>query len=404
MESGWIRKEARRGLKPDEYTVLGPKGEERAEGIQQGSSPELFKEKIWVRDVWLPKEKLLVSYGVKSERRFHIAEISEPKHSPYYKLGFTEVPGCLLPLAPVAVWRDLHELSNALFRKLGSQADAQKTVQGFGGNDDEGVEEFKKAKDGDGIKFKGAKPEKLEAGGVSAPTLAFYLQCRDLYSYFAGNLDSLGGLAPLTETVGQDKLLGEAASAQLRDMADTVVKEVKEVFTTLTWYEWHDPIGSRTLEKPIPGTNMSIPVEWNRDSKQGDIDLYELKIDTYSMQDDTPGTKLQKLNMIMSNYVFPAIPMIQQAGGTIDVQKMLEIIAKLSDLPELNEIVIFVNQTELAQQGAGAGQPAHTSREYVHSSRPGMTRQGASNTMQQSLMGGKLQDSQVQQLTGRGLA
>jgi len=392
MDSGWVEKDKRADLKPDEYTVIGPAGEDRAEGIASDESAQLYKDRIWLRDVWLPDERLVVTYGVKSKKLLKTVEWDGPDHGPYYTLGFADVPGNLLPLPPGALWRDLHELGNALFRKLANQADSQKTVHGFSGGNEESVEVFKKAGDGDGIRYTGQPPVELKTGGVEQTTLAFYLQTRNLYSYFAGNIDSVGGLAPMTQTVGQDRLIGEAASAQLRDMAGSVMVVAREIFSALAWYEWHDPIGRRTLEKPVPGTKLSIPVEWGRESKLGSFSLYDLDIDPYSLQDDSPGLKLQKLGMVVNQYVLPLAPLIQQAGGEIDVQAILKLVGQYADLPEIGEIVTFV-EPPANQTPDQLPMPAHTTRTYERVGRPGKTQQGADTEMQQLLLSKDLQDS-----------
>jgi len=354
MEMDWAKKTSREKLKPDEYTMLGQDGEIRAESIANASTPEVFKDRIHMRDVWLPGEKLLVTYGVTSKKLLNVVEWEGPKNGPYVWLGYSDVPGNLLPLPPVSIWYDLNELANGLFRKLGNQADAQKTVQGFPGGDDAGVIAFKDAKDGDGIAYSGAKPEPLTAGGVDSKTLAFFLQTRELSSYFAGNLDSLGGLAPMTQTVGQDKLLGEAASAQLRDMADKTIDAIKEVFYALAWYEWRDPLKQRDLEKKVPGMGVSVPVKWNQESKQGEFDLYDLEIDVYSCQDDSPATKLQKLGLIVERFITPLSPFIQQQSGSIDVEAILDDVVKYSDMPEAGRYVTFMDDYT-GQQGAPMG-------------------------------------------------
>lgn len=389
MEADWIDKAARVGLKPDEYTNISPEGGQRAEGIASDGSAQQYKEKLWLRDVWLPGERLIVTYGVKGERVLKVVEWDGPDVGPYIKLGYSDVPGNLLPLPPVALWRDLHELANGLFRKLGNQADGAKSVLGFQGGNEESVQDFQKAKDGDGIRYTGAEPRELKTSGVDQKTLAFYMQCRDLFSYFAGNLDSLGGLAPMTQTVGQDQLLSEAAGAQLRDMAAKTIDAIRAVFRSLAHYEWHDPIKRRELQKPIPGTDLKVNVEWNRESKKGTFALYDLDIDVYSLQDDSPGLKLQKLGMVMQQYIVPLMPMIQQAGGTVNAQKILEIVARYANLSEIAEIVTFMDQQPDAAAGnEAAPMPSSTRREYVRTGRPGMTRQGASDAMQQLLMGG----------------
>lgn len=399
MEADWIDKDKRDGLRPDEYTVTGPAGEERAESVSTNESANLFKERLWLRDVWLPAEKLLVTYGVKSERLLKVVEWDGPNRGPYHVLGYSDVPGNLLPLPPVAVWRDLHELANGLFRKLANQADSQKSVLGFTGGNEDCVTDFQKAKDGDGIRYTGSQPQVLSAGGINQTTLAFYLQSRDLYSYFAGNLDSLGGLAPMAQTVGQDRLLSEAASAQLRDMAAKTVDLVRDVFRALAWYEWHDPVKSRTLEKPIPGTELSIAVPWDRSSRRGRFDLYDLDIDVYSLQDDSPGLKLQKLGAVVQQYVLPLAPLIQQQGGTIDVQAILRLVAKYSDLPELGEVVTFMDNPNLAEGSDPAKMPQQTTRTYERVNRPGATERGKSQILQQALLGSKPQETEAAALS-----
>jgi hypothetical protein len=332
----------------------------------------------------------MATIAIKSEKVLNDVELEAPSGSPYIKLGFADVPGNLLPLAPVQIWRDLHELGNSIFRKLGKQADGEKSVLGFPGGQDDAVRDYQGAQDGDGITYNGQKPEKLVAGGVNANTLAFYLQCHTLQSYFAGNLDSLGGLSQLTETVGQDKMLSEAASAQLRDMSTLTVDAIKLVFKVLAYYEWSDPIKRRTIEKQIPGTDISVPIDFGPENKTGDFDDLEIEIDVYSLQDNSPAIKLQKLGAVMTQYVFPLAPQIEEMGGTVDIKKLMDYIARYADMPELREIVQFVEGYTMAtgrpKQAASTAPQPQQAREYVHRS-PGPTREGAANQMAQNLVG-----------------
>jgi hypothetical protein len=387
-DAEWIEESARRWVKPDKHTVHNERGERQAQDLSVQESACEYEKRIWLRDVWIPKEKLLVTYGVTSKKQFACREITGP--APYLKLGFSEVPGNLLPLPPVQIWRDLHELANAVFRKLGNQADGEKSVLGFQGGNDEEVQAFQGSADGDGILYQGSEPKTLRAGGVNTNTLMFYNQCKDLSSYFAGNLDSLGGLAQLTETVGQDKLLSEAASAQLRDMSASTVRETRQVFESLAYYEWSDPVKTRTIAKPIPGTDITIPVPFGPEQKTGDFKDLEIDIDIYSLQDTSPQMRLQKLSAIMQQYVLPLGPFIEQAGGVIDFQKLLEYVARYADMPEIKQIVQFAEgygpspQSQRNQSGRAALTP-NQPREYVHHS-PGPSKQGMQNQMIQQMM------------------
>ena len=398
IESDWFDKKALDGLDADRYTIIGEAGEERAESIGQDESANLFKKKIYLRDIWLPSEKLMVTYAVKSKKRLKTIDWTGPELGPYAKLRFDDVPGNLLSLAPISIWRDIHELANALYRKLAKQADAQKTVLGFTGGNDESANDFKEAKDGDGIMYTGPKPEPLTAGGINQGTLAFFLQSKDMFSWMAGNLDSLGGLSPQSETLGQDKLIGKASSAQIQDMAAQVIDFSRDVFRSLAYYEWHDPLRRRKLEKTIPGTDLKIIVPWNQDSRIGRFDMYDLDIDVHSLQDNSPAVKLQKLGVIMQQYIIPLMPAIEAQSGSFDVQYLLELVGKYADFPEMKDLVVFMQQTENAAKGQSARKPANTTRTVERVNRPGATESGKSQILQQALLGGVPQQSEVASL------
>jgi len=374
-------------IKPDEYTTIGLAGETRAESISSSGAAPSYRERNQLRDVWLPHDGLLLTLGARNSELLKFVEWNGPINGPYIKLGYTDVPGNILPLPPVALWRDLHELSNELFRKLGNQGKAAKSVLGFQGGDDEGVKNFKMAADGSGINYSGVEPKELRTSGVDAKTFAFFLQCKELASYYGGNLDNLGGLGTQSPTLGQDKLLSEAASSQMRDMADKTADAIREIFRTLAFYEWNDPIKSRRLQKPIPGTELSIPVEFNSDSKIGDFDMYDLDIDIYSLQDNSPGSRLQKLGIIVQQYVLPFAPLIQADGGSIDVQKILKLVGRYADFQELSEIVQFMEPPAgLPASARQSGMPANTTRTYERVGKPGMSQQGAEATQIQQLL------------------
>jgi len=388
MDSDWVDRVARNTIKPTEPTPVGPNGEVRADGIATGETAEVFRDRIWLRDVWLPNEKRLVTYTVEDSKALNVVDWDGPEPGPYLKLGFSDVPGNLLPLAPVQIWRDLHELGNALFRKLANQGDSEKSVLGFPGGNDDSVEDFKGASDGDGIVYKGGEPKELRAGGVNRNTLAFYLQTKDLSSYFAGNLDGLGGLSAMSETVGQDKLMSEAASAQLRDMSARSVESFKEVMYAIAHYEWHDPIKERMLEKKIPKTDIVVPTKFGPGDKYGEFDLYDLKINVYSLQDESPSVMLQKIGAIVGQYILPLAPLIEAAGGTIDVQRLLALVAKYSGIDEISEIVQFMDPQPGAQQPAQA-QSSPAAPAERSSQGGGMSREGASAVIQQQLLSGQ---------------
>lgn len=390
-----------KGVEPDKHTLTGDQGDTHAASISSSEGADLYQDMVWLRDVWIPSEQKLITYAVKSLRQLKEIEWNGPNTGPYHMLGFSEVPGNLLPLPPVALWRDLHELGNNLFRKLGRQADAKKTVAAFQGGNDSDVEALKQARDGEGIRYSGQTPENISVGGVDAPSLAFYLQVRDLFSYFSGNIDSLGGLAPQTETVGQDRMLGEAASTRLKHMADETIKFAKNVFKDVAWYEWTNPLAERQVQKHVEGTNISVDQAWSYETRQGDFLSYNFDIDAYSMQDDSPSTKMQKIGLALERFIFPVLESLEGQGGQIDFKKLTEMIARFGNIPELNDIVQFrdpPDEPEVKGHGQPTRKPSHTHRTVERVNRPGATRHGKDDVMSRILMGAGVQDSEAASL------
>lgn len=386
-------------IAPDDHTITGDRGERRADGVAVDEGADLFKDKVWLRDVWLPETRELLTYGVKSKKLYRVVPWDGPEHGPYYTLSFSDVPGNLLPLPPAALWLDLHELGNSLFRKLARQAEAKKTVVGFPGGNDESVEALKKARDGEGIRYSGGKPEPMTVGGIDAETLAFFLQTKDNFSYFAGNIDALGGLSPMTDTVGQDELLSNAASARMDSMRSEATGFSKKLFKALAWYEWTDPIRQREIEKPVKGTDMVLKRVWSEETREGDFLDYNLDIDPYSMQDDNPSLRLQKIGTVLERFIFPILPVLQEQGLQLDARRLFEIIAQLSNVEEVKDLVTFAQPIQGDPQQGGGEQPSfsptNTTRTYERVNRPGATRGGKENALSQILMGGKPQGAEA---------
>ena len=386
-------------LEADEHTVNGDRGENRAESVSTDEGAEVYRDKIYLRDVWLPAERVLLTYTVKTGKLVRVLPWDGPEHGPYYTLAYTDVPGNILPLPPALQLLDLHELANHLFRKLSKQAMGKKNVVAFAGGNDEDAERLKTAADGEGITYSGQKPENIVVGGIDQPTLALFLQARDLFSYVGGNLDSLGGLSPATDTGVQDKLLAEAASARTEAMKASTIAFVRKIFKALAWYEWTDPIRKRTIRKPFPGTDMVFTREWSEETREGDFLDYNLDIDPYSMQDDNPSIRLQKIMQIMERFIIPLMPMLEAQGLQIDVKRLIEIVSDLSNVSEAKDLIVFAQPIAGTPVQGGSPnpsmKPAHTTRTYERVNRPGATRAGKDDVLTRMLMGGGVQQSEA---------
>lgn len=398
---------------PDEYTGTSKQGEKQANGITNYDASAQYEERVLLRDVYITHENRMVTYAPESMLILNDVSWDGPEGTPYIKLWFSDVPSNLLPLPPVAVWRDLHDFSNTLFRKIGNEAASRKTVVLMQGGSDEQAKRFCNAKDGEAIAYSGAKPEEVHVGGVDNAALALVLQSNDLMSRFAGNLDSLGGLSAQSATASQDKLLNEAASARVAAMSARTADFAKEIFERLAWYVWTDPVRVRKFRR-VYSKILDIGEDklWTPETRDGDFVDYNFSIDAFSMQDDSPAMRMQKLNETMQNFVYPMLQQLTEQGAIIDMQTLLDYIAKNSNQPILSEIVRFQEERPQPERDlGGSSEPSYvstkapvTKRIYERVNRPGkMTSQGRTAVMVQALMGQKSQPADMAGATGANL-
>ncbi len=400
-----------RELEMDEHAT-DLDGVDTADSITSDESASTLRDRIMLRDVYIHGTGRLVTYAVTQRKLLRDVQWDGPEGSPYVMLGFSDVPGNVLPLPPVALWRDLHDLANSLFRRIARQAEARKTVATFQGGNNDDIENLRRARDGDGLVFNGPKPEMLSLGGVDPTTLAFYLQVKDLYSYLAGNLDSLGGLSPQAETATQERLIAQAGSARIRAMGMRIDDFCKKIFKRLAWYLWTDPVRKSRYVKPVKGTDIEVVGEWTPETRDGDFLDYDFDVDVYSLQEDSPATKLQKFGAVFQQYIVPLLPELQAQGAHLNLQAVLAYVARYGNLPEVGEFVEFASPDGMPQEPVGGERPSgkpyiptmnhNGPREYIRRDvASGGTVQGRDAAMAQLLMGGGVNGGQLSHLGGR---
>ena len=400
-------------LDEDEYSGESSNGQAQARSLTVHEHGEPLHSRVLLRDVYLVREGRLVTYAVSSMQLLRDAPWDGPEGSPYLKLWYSDVPGNLMPMPPVAVWKDLHDLENTLFRKLAKQAVSRKTVAAFQGGNDEDIARLKRASDGEGLRYNGAKPEQITLGGIDNGNLALALQVRDLHSSLAGNLDSLGGLSPQAETATQEKLISQASSARIRAMSDLTVDFARDIFRRLAWYLWTDPERERTIVKHASSRvkGLSITKKWTPETRDGDFLDYNFDIDVFSMQEDSPSIRMEKFLSVYERVIMPLLPQLQEQGGVIDAKAILDYVGKNSNLPELSDFVLFPESGNTERMPTGNPRPEYVStkspfthRVYERVNRAGATRQGRDAALMQTLLGGKAQPAEMAALaTGRSV-
>jgi len=384
--------------------------EDKAHDISEsdgGGQREEFRARVRLLDIYLRKQKKVLRCSTNDDDTDPIRDVlgvidwSRRKRGPYHKLAFMKIDNNAMPVAPAMHWMDLHDLSNRLFRKLGRQADRQKTITGVQRGSDKDGSRVVEANDGDVISLDNPQATReYSYGGIKPETLGFLVMVRDLFSYMAGNLDVLGGLGPQSETLGQDRMLSASASMRIQKMQKATITFVRDIIEDIFMYVWEDPLYNPTVTKKVKGfDDISVQVPFGPEERREEFIRLNIKIEPYSMQHTTPEAKIQGLRTIFTEFVAPFLPMMQTQGISIDMEMLFRKIGKLGNIPELNDIIVYSNPTHEPQPMQPAGKPAITTRRYERRSIPSASNAGKAQILQQALFGGKqLQKPQVESL------
>lgn len=374
-------------------------GDSRVEAISGGSGRHaegLYQYcELW--ELWLPDEGIVVtlpadSAGFTPDNVLAEREWTGPEHGPFRVLSFLDVPSNTMPLAPSMDWRSQHDLANSLLRKLARQAERQKTNLLYTRAAAKDVANLRDASDGEAVASDNPQMAREVAyGGIHQGNMAFLVYMRDLFTYAAGNLDSLAGLSPQSATVGQDQLISQAANAVADDMKEATVEFAGECIKDIAFYDWDNPILRRDLTKTIPGfPEFQVPVQFDSDRKEGDFLDYNIEINPYSMVRKNPQNELQAITLVWNQFVLPALPIMAQQGLMPNMENLLKKIGKKLDIDELDEFFTF-QQMDMDPEKAvvgGLSMKSNTPRRYIRENVSTRTRSGTDKTIMTGLMGG----------------
>ncbi len=344
--------------------------------VNSGVSSE-FRQKLWLWEIWLPGDDIIVTYADGLDAKpLWVRENTGKETGPFKILGYSSVPSSIVPLAPAMIWEDMGDLINRLMIKVGQQADRQKTVLAAQNRAANAVEAIMNTPDGHTVltDMDPALIREMRTGGVDPNLLTTLLQFKQLFSYAAGNLDSLGGLGSQSQTLGQDKLLSQSASERLASMQSRTVKFTKEVVEDLAWYMWHNDTVDIPIQKKLTRT-ITRDVRWTSASRRGSIFDYNFEVSPHSLNEQSPQERMNVIMQIVSQVVMPMMPALQEAGASFDIIRFLELIAKLSNVDELSELIRNEEGRQLNEprQGSSSSKPSVTDRTYRRVGEPSQT-------------------------------
>ena len=397
-------------LKPIKDTEGRGGNDSELKDISQGGNAynrEYYRDVGEAVDIWDPRENRIIVLAA-GETDF-IEENGEyldyydwngPERGPYRILRYSPVRGNIMPLPPVSLWLDMHELSNNIMRKLERQARRQKTVYGVQpGGDSDGYTAMQ-AGDGEMVKLNNPKAiANLSFPGVEPTQLAFLIQLKNLASWLWGNLDALGGLSPQADTLGQDRLLTASASQRLVKMQNTTLDFASDVIMSLAEMLYKEPAITLPQTKAIGP--VIIQTYWTPEDREADFIEYNMKLDPYSLSYRSPSERLETIRQTILQLYAPFVQQMMAQGIVLDYEALFNIVGDYAGIDELKQIIMYTNQKH-AQEGPVGGdralQSPNTTRTNVRVNRPGATSQGKDESMMTALLGGGQQNSQFSQV------
>ena len=332
-----------------------------------------------------------------------------PEVGPYMMLSLGDIPGQVMPLPPVAGLIDLSEAMNRTVRKLVRQNDRSKVVGIVAAGAEDDGERVLAANDGDMIRSD--RPEatrELKFGGIDQSGLAFALQLRDLFNYVGGNLDTIGGLSSVADTLGQEELIKASSSQKIQDMQARVTQFTRKCIHSIGLWAWYDPTKTYTLTEDIGGTGVEVTIDLPpKEREESDFFDLNFEISPGSLQETTNAERANTISGMMMNYIVPMAPFMQQQGVQIDVPAFVGHMADLTGVPEITDLIIPVGinpdptgAIDTANITSNDLKPASTRREYVRRNIPtGGTRESRDAAMTQVLAGGSPTPNQAAALS-----
>jgi hypothetical protein len=404
MDDDAYSKKAKKDIRPDgrRSDRNGTEGEEPLKDIFMGEhQDDDFEDRVDLMDVWLPRDQKIVTWQVnKPGIPLRVMDWDGPEGGPFHVLSLAaDVPDHIMPVSPAMNLSPLNLMINGLMRKLRSQAQRQKDVPFYQAGHHDDARRLERASDGEWTRVD--NPESvnvLKQGGVDQANMAFNISMQDLFDRMAGNLQLMAGLGPQSGTLGQDQLIKASNSKREANMQYRIVRFTTDICRDLGWLLWNDSIMETEGSYETAGVN--VPVKWTPEMREGDWLDYNFEIEPYSMQYKSPSERLSGITNFISQVAMPMFPMMQEYGGTIDIQELVEIYSELMDLPRLKQIVKFQEPKpdRPGPQGEPPKQAAHTVRENVRTNVPtGGTQESRNNVMQQVLMGGSPNADQAAQ-------
>ena len=246
----------RKELAASEEQRFNVEGDERlyVEGRGYYGSDEEVEDMVDLWEFWIPQHNVIITLphdGMTGVTATSHGGAPTPlceqqwvgdDSGPYEILSYENVIGNLEPKGPIMDLLDLHLPINRDVRKLFRESGNYKSVTVLRKGNDGDTERVRESIDQGLLPLDDPQGvQRLEMNGPSALMLQFVMQMKELFSWFSGNLDVMGGLSPQGRTATQEKLLNANSSGGIQDMQLKFGTFTTNVVKKIAWLHYHHP-------------------------------------------------------------------------------------------------------------------------------------------------------------------
>ena len=368
-------KKIRDRLKDRGPRKLHGQSDEWGNQLANGDDPSQFEEKIYLADVFLPKDGTIFTYVCNSQFELEGEALKEldwdgSETGPFRFLNLGPVPDKTTPSSPAQNLLLQHNLVNSLYRKLEAQSVRQKILNVGVVGDGDDSKKVRDAKDGEFVELNSPQAiTQLRMDGPDQPVFSFALNALEQFNKIAGNLDHKLGLAATADTARQQGMIGQSVGRMEAFYQTRFVAFTREVIQELGRLLFSDATTTVEMTKEVEGTDFVVDAPWlgavAEGSRMGEFKDYDLDVEPYSMSYKSPEDRMAEMDMQIQ-MIMPMLPILAQQGKMLDMQYWLKKRAEYSDLPELERLIMDIPQPpeqpkggphERTLPGGGGGQP-----------------------------------------------
>jgi len=331
-------------------------GDRRSTTLTRGNNSDYedFEPHVELLDLYMPFENTMMTLAEHQDNIPPVVppyEWNGPERGPYRRLSFGTVPDQIMPLAPIHLWMDMHEMVNTIWRKESRRAKNFKQNWGYQPESAKDMANLESAGDLQTIKMK--NPEGIReflTGGANANNVLMAMKGQEEFNNIAGNLNLMTGSGADSETLGQDQILMASSNQTVEDLQDRTLLFTEFATEDLAWFLYYDQnIPIPLIKEVANGRRMAATL--SPKDREGDFLEYNFSISPYSMRPQTPDSKFGTMMQLLNGLMAPFAPMMQEQGLTIDMQAVLRHAAQWRNLPEIEDMVTFTSPSQQQQMG-----------------------------------------------------